>query len=144
MYAKIENGLAVEYPLYEGQLQDRFPDRTYPDASLDGYQYHYELGLPINEDGKWIETWNKIPYSAEEIQNNLQYISYALRQKRNSILSESDKMVCSDRWQSYSEQQKLEWTDYRQALRDFPDQEGFPLTVEWPLEPSVFSVKIIK
>jgi hypothetical protein len=27
------------------------------------------------------------------------------------------------------------WQSYRQALRDVPQQEGFPLNVEWPEEP---------
>ena len=26
---------------------------------------------------------------------------------------------------------------YRQALRDIPQQEGFPLSVEWPEEPNL-------
>lgn len=27
------------------------------------------------------------------------------------------------------------WADYRQALRDVPDQAGFPYAVEWPKKP---------
>lgn len=28
-----------------------------------------------------------------------------------------------------------EWAAYRQALRDLPEQEGFPLNIEWPDAP---------
>lgn len=28
------------------------------------------------------------------------------------------------------------WLDYRQDLRDVPDQTGFPSTVNWPSEPT--------
>ena len=28
-----------------------------------------------------------------------------------------------------------EWVDYRQALRDIPQQEEFPFGVQWPAEP---------
>jgi len=29
-----------------------------------------------------------------------------------------------------------EWKNYRQALRDVPQQAGFPNDIEWPEEPS--------
>ncbi|MFP3393591.1 phage tail assembly chaperone, partial [Brevibacillus sp. SIMBA_076] len=28
-----------------------------------------------------------------------------------------------------------DWAEYRQALRDVPQQEGFPFSVEWPVSP---------
>ena len=28
-----------------------------------------------------------------------------------------------------------EWKEYRQALRDISEQEGFPHDVEWPVDP---------
>jgi hypothetical protein len=28
-----------------------------------------------------------------------------------------------------------EWIDYCQALRDIPQQEGFPFDVQWPISP---------
>jgi hypothetical protein len=31
---------------------------------------------------------------------------------------------------------KAAWTTYRQALRDVPEQAGFPSAVEWPVEPA--------
>lgn len=27
------------------------------------------------------------------------------------------------------------WADYRQALRDVPEQSGFPDTIDWPVKP---------
>ena len=35
-----------------------------------------------------------------------------------------------------SEEKKLEYKNYRQALRDVSLQEGFPWNVQWPLDPS--------
>lgn len=29
-----------------------------------------------------------------------------------------------------------EWIDYCQALRDIPQQEGFPFDIQWPIEPN--------
>ena len=28
-----------------------------------------------------------------------------------------------------------EWAQYRQALRDLPEQEGFPFNIQWPVSP---------
>jgi hypothetical protein len=162
MYAKIESGIAVEYPVYEGQLQQRFPDRTYPldtsgdpipegyvrvsaslppDPAFDNYQYRYELGLPVFVNESWVETYNKIELTEDE--KNRQRIAscHLMREKRNALLRESDKKVVIDRWEKMSDQEKLEWATYRQELRDIPEQEGFPYSVTWPLEPSKFVIK---
>jgi len=34
------------------------------------------------------------------------------------------------------EAKRAEWATYRQDLRDITKQEGFPLEVEWPIEPT--------
>ena len=52
-----------------------------------------------------------------------------IRNTRNSLISNSDWMGCSDVVMSD------EWKEYRQELRDIPTQEGFPHNVEWPEEP---------
>ena len=162
MYAKIENNLAVEYPIYEGQLQDLFPDRTYPldisgdpipngyvrvesiprpDPKLDNYQYRYDIGLPILDNDIWKETYIKIDLTDAEKQAQKLAISYSIRKQRDKILDASDKFVTSDRWAGFSDQQKIEWTNYRTALRDIPTQSNFPYSVEWPIEPSLFEIK---
>jgi hypothetical protein len=161
MYAKIENGVAVEYPIFEGELERRFPDRTYPlDTSGDPipegyvrvvsafkgntYSVKYIMEMPILIDGIWTESYREVEYTSQEIAFLKEKVDLEVRTKRNKILQLSDYKVFPDIWQAYTDQEKLEWTDYRQALRDVPDQEGFPLDVNWPIEPSVFSVKIIK
>lgn len=40
------------------------------------------------------------------------------------------------RWGSMSAEEQQLWADYRQALLDIPEQEGFPFTVVWPTEPA--------
>ena len=32
-------------------------------------------------------------------------------------------------------QMKDGWADYRQALRDIPQQSGFPGDIDWPVKP---------
>lgn len=48
-------------------------------------------------------------------------------------LSASHDLVMMDRWETYTEERKKEVTDFRQALRDAPNQEGFPRDIDWPV-----------
>lgn len=56
-----------------------------------------------------------------------------VREKRDVLLSESDKSVTADRWDSYDEAAKKSIADYRQALRDITDQD--PFTATFPVIP---------
>ena len=51
------------------------------------------------------------------------------RQIRNHLLEDTDKYMLADR--PYLE----EWAQYREALRELPEQEGFPFDVEFPDKP---------
>jgi uncharacterized protein YbjT (DUF2867 family) len=53
------------------------------------------------------------------------------RTQRDALLSQSDWTQVPD---APVDQQA--WADYRQALRDLPEQEGFPQEVVWPNPPS--------
>lgn len=55
---------------------------------------------------------------------------HSIRSKRNSLLAETDWWATSDRTMTAAE------TQYRQDLRDVPDQSGFPNTITWPTKPS--------
>ncbi len=57
------------------------------------------------------------------------------RSKRDALLSESDYYLQPD-YPSTPEGVKAVKA-YRSALRDVPQQEGFPMKVEWPSKPSV-------
>lgn len=52
-----------------------------------------------------------------------------VRYKRNDLLAETDWMAVGDRTTTQAER------DYRQALRDVPQQSGFPHNVTWPTKP---------
>ena len=53
-----------------------------------------------------------------------------VRQTRNDKLKECDWTQLAD-----STADKQAWATYRQALRDVPNQVGFPWTVDWPENP---------
>lgn len=48
---------------------------------------------------------------------------------RGTLLTETDWWATSDRTMT------AEQTAYRQALRDIPDQDGFPTDITWPTKP---------
>ena len=52
-----------------------------------------------------------------------------IRNRRDTLIKESDWRAVSDR------KLEPEWKEYRQALRDITEQEGFPHDVEWPVDP---------
>ena len=78
----------------------------------------------------WEETDSEInirytvtEFSVEEKANNI-------RKRRDSLLRHTDNYAYSDR--TMPDEIKA----YREALRDITDQESFPESVSWPLEPS--------
>jgi hypothetical protein len=50
---------------------------------------------------------------------------------RNRLLSQSDWSQLPDVPQNIKDL----WAPYRQALRDLPEQEGFPTDIQWPIPP---------
>jgi hypothetical protein len=53
------------------------------------------------------------------------------RAERNRLLSETDWTQAKDVPDSVS----TKWAPYRQALRDVPQQAGFPDNIQWPSKP---------
>tara|TARA_R110002050_G_scaffold42443_1_gene102169 strand:- start:176 stop:592 length:417 start_codon:yes stop_codon:yes gene_type:complete len=62
----------------------------------------------------------------------------SIRGKREYILSTVvDPMVSNPlRWASLSSDKQAEWSNYRTALLNVPQQSGFPNSITWPTEPS--------
>ena len=73
----------------------------------------------VNAD---IET---VSYTIEEAEEQ----ANVYRTQRNTLLAETDWWAVSDRTMTQAE------TDYRQALRDVPQQDGFPTDITWPTKP---------
>lgn len=57
-----------------------------------------------------------------------------VRAQRDAILTACDWTQMPD--SPLDDEAKSAWAAYRQALRDVPQQEGFPETVTWPEEPA--------
>ena len=57
-----------------------------------------------------------------------------VRATRNALLDKSDKEVMPDRKDAAAKSYDG-WVTYRKALRDIPEQKGFPFEIEWPVAP---------
>ena len=53
---------------------------------------------------------------------------------RNNLLNETDWIIVKQLEMNGTV--STEWSNYRQALRDIPDQTGFPTNVNWPTKPT--------
>ena len=54
--------------------------------------------------------------------------SSEIREARDRLIAETDWTQCAD----ISQATKDKWAPYRKALRDVPQQAGFPFDVIWP------------
>lgn len=68
------------------------------------------------------------------------WLDEELRPTRDSLLNETDRVyLVPDRWMNYTEEERQAWAEYKQALRDLP-QNKLPVVdkiedVAWPQKP---------
>lgn len=62
-------------------------------------------------------------------------LAIKIRCERNMLLDRTDKYMTID--YPISDKEKEALKQYRQSLRDIPQQKGFPNNVEWPEKPSI-------
>lgn len=81
----------------------------------------------INAIEALVEPVPVVPLTNEQLESQA-------RIERNNLLAQSDWTQLPDT--PLSEAQKTAWSNYRQALRDLPEQPGFPITIAWPDAPA--------
>ena len=97
-------------------------NRVYADAPNHNATTHDATFTWVESDDAITQTWAVTEKSDEDKAS-------VLRRQRNTLLRETDHYGLSDVTMS------SEMTTYRQALRDVPQQTGFPTTVTWPTKP---------
>ena len=59
-----------------------------------------------------------------------------VRSDRDGRLAEVDAIAGNAlRWADLTSAEQAEWSTYRQALLDVPQQDGFPNNITWPTKP---------
>lgn len=151
MIAFIDNGVITATNVSFSQVQKRYPNTSFcvplesqdleesygivtvkeiPHPEYNEDTHSIQEGTPELIDGVWTATWDLVPHSDEELQEHTRTKSLAIRYKRDSFLEQTDWTQLPDASVNASE-----WATYRQALRDLPTQEGFPLNITWPTKP---------
>lgn len=68
----------------------------------------------------------------EELEKETEQKWEEVRNKRNQLLNESDFLLLLDRWNTFSTEKQNEILNYRQVLRDLPQNFQSPEEVVWP------------
>ena len=97
-----------------------------------------ECSVPVGEDGKTADEaglrfcLKSFGYPLGDLKTDEDYATEA-RAKRNALIAETDFMVMPD--YPLDADRKASVLAYRQALRDVPEQAGFPRQIDWPTKP---------
>lgn len=146
IYAFIENGFVKEYPVFQGQIKERFPNVSFPvpfsppdgyvevkpsDAPAFDYTKKTTEALPVFIDGNWVQQWKVEDADQATIDLIIENTGGAIRADRNAKLSACDWTQLAD-----APVDSSAWASYRQELRDVPSQSGFPFNIDWPQPPA--------
>lgn len=149
MYVKIVNGTVNKFPYSLADLKKDNPNVSFASNidtdTLSSYgvyvvdyqqdpEYNYRTHRLVPQqptliDGKWTVTKSIVSKTQAEIDTDNAQKSLDVRQNRDRLLAATDWRFRSDMTPSQA------WIEYCQALRDIPQQEGFPWDVTYPSIP---------
>ena len=95
-----------------------------PKPNYEELSHDIKTSVVEEREDRWYQTWRVIQRPDADSR---------VRDKRNQLLGDTDWIVT----RAYERNENIpsEWEIYRQALRDVPQQEGFPQNVVWPVKP---------
>lgn len=96
------------------------------------YDQRIEEATPILSGSVYIQDWIISSASLEEIDKTKQLRWRHIRNKRQTLLEESDWTQCQD--SPITGSKLTEWQTYRQSLRDITNQDD-PFSINWPTKP---------
>jgi hypothetical protein len=170
MFARIENGVVVEYPLTEHDLRSRFKTTSFTtdfaSGLPEGYVQVMRTGVPqagegyaVNEsrpayiDNMWVQVFSidSVGTPEEIAIKDAEVLAKNWRELRE----ERDERIyqCNFRLERHREQKELGipttmsdaeytlWLQYRQQLRDLPTiVENVAIFNSWPTPPNELSI----
>lgn len=160
MLVKLENGVPNIWPVSEAHIQATYPNTSFvlplDDETLDAFGYgRFAYSDPETYDaefqetqelapklikGEWVQQWKIVEkYTAEEKAVYIAKRDAALLEaQRVSVRADRDARLAASDWtqgKDISDAVSMKWAVYRQALRDVPQQTGFPENITWPDKP---------
>jgi hypothetical protein len=151
MLIRLENGIPTGHPVDDYNFRTLHPGVSFPrylspdDVEPLGFGLYEFSQIPEapkykkvveetpvkKENGIWYQQWNVVDMNAEEKTEADEEQASLVRFERSFRLKKSDWTQLPD-----SPVDSAAWLTYRQALRDVPDQAGFPWDIVWPTEPA--------
>ena len=149
MFAKIKNNTVVEWPITN--IRILFPNISFPEVLTDSAMpENYVMvnasvppsvasnqkvvgGKPIKQGTKWVQGWDIVSISQSEIDEQKFALENSVRANRDQKLQSSDWVVVKA--YETGTNVPVEWSTYREALRNISKQPGFPYEVNWPIAP---------
>lgn len=110
---------------YSGSSPTEFPELTYVEID-------FQVGSPPTEYSRFhlsSKTWMDVRSEQQKYDDAVSSVN----EQRRGLLYQSDWTQLPNNPLTLA-QQNL-WATYRQQLRDLPNQEGYPLNIEWPTVP---------
>lgn len=125
----MEGTIEVEPEVYS----DKMPIvETLPQPEFDVWTERLEA-QDITDPFQGTVGWDIIKLTEEEQREVVEHMDMAFRCERNEALRDSDFFNFPDACVANVQ----DWLDYRQALRDLPEQPGWPKKIIWPERPEV-------
>lgn len=121
-----------------GEVINRYMELN-PDCKIPGDavevtdEEHVRLIDGQADSGGIVPDKNGYPILASVPEPSIAQLGAEARLDRNARLTECDFVVTAA--YERGEPVPAEWVSYRQALRDLPNQKGFPSTINWPVKP---------
>jgi Phage tail assembly chaperone protein len=81
-------------------------------------------------EGRYIYNYDKNEWELDTVSEY-----YLAKNKRDTLLIESNASQYPDIQEEMTEQKKQEWKEYRKRLRDFPDDYESLKNYQWPIKP---------
>lgn len=139
--------------LSQGQVRSLYPNTSFPktwtpelveELGLDPvfetpaptttiYQTAFKDGVEQDAKGNWVWKWTVSELDEETKAAKDAEAAKAVRSKRDNLIAETDWLVIKNL--ELNQNIPGVWEVYRQALRDIPQQAGFPHNVTWPVKP---------
>lgn len=125
-------------PLEEDFIIEKYGSKS-PNNSPNTLSKYSELAQWCNKNNAMIVDQGDYYEAVPVPEPTEQELASMVRSQRDSKLSATDYLVVPDYPISTEDLEAVKV--YRQALRDIPEQSGFPKNVQWPSEPQFLSAK---
>lgn len=120
------------YKLDDGRVWD-ICNACFADSVPKGEEWSRPVGIHGKADAAGLEECLRFfGWPLGEFKTDADHAAEA-RERRNQLIAETDFLVMPD--YPLDEERKAAVLAYRQALRDVPEQAGFPRQIDWPVKP---------